>query len=384
MRAEVLLHKILGKSIHKSRVKLLGSLMNGLIKSKRLKLSALGRSLGKQMSERSGIRKVDRFLRNPFFQTSSATIYGEISRFTIGKQRTPILCVDWTKLPNVNEYALRVSMVAEGRAITLYEEVHPKKKEGNAKVHRDFLAKLKELLPKGCKPVILTDAGFKNPWFKAVIELGWDFIGRVKGKTCYSDGNDFQGCEKLHEHATPKPMYLGAKTLAEKNPLLMGFYIVRQVLKGRKRYTRQGAIRKDKDSLNYSRSHREPWLLVSSFMDAQMAEKVVALYKYRMTIEEAFRDMKSSQYGFSMEENNTQKVSRLIVWLVLNALASLVAWITGYTAEKKGLHHQFQANSIRHRRVLSYFYLGCQVIRKNLAIPIKLTEINFVSAEIFI
>lgn len=377
MRVDILLHKVLENTIHQSRVKLLGELVTGLVKSKRLKHSVLGRSLSGDISERSGIRKVDRFLSNPYFQKQSSTIYAAIIKQVIGNNVRPILSTDWTKLPNGNEYALRASLVSEGRGITLYEEVHPKKREGNAAVHKAFLKKLKRLLPAGCKPILLTDAGFKNPWFKAVAQLGWDFIGRVRGKTHYSDGKEFKACETLHETASYKPKYLGEKTLAKKNPLQLGFYLVKGKLKGRKRYTRSGVIRKDKDSKNYSRSYREPWLLVSSIKDAHAAQQIIGLYKGRMTIEEGFRDMKSRQYGFGMEENKTIKRERLIVWLLLSALASLMAWIVGYEAEKCKLHHQFQANSIRDRRVLSYFYLGCQVIRKNIAIPIDLSLINF-------
>ncbi|WP_259331277.1 tyrosine-type recombinase/integrase [Legionella bozemanae] len=56
-----------------------------------------------------------------------------------------------------------------GRGITLYEELHEKQYENNPKIHPQFLEHLKKVIPSQCKPVIVTDAGFKNPWFKAVI-----------------------------------------------------------------------------------------------------------------------------------------------------------------------------------------------------------------------
>ncbi len=46
--------------------------------------------------------------------------------------------------------------------------------------------------------------------------------------------------------------------------------------------------------------------------------------------------------------------------------ASTIAYLIGAIAEKKGLHRQFQANSTRHRRVLSRFFLGCEVLKKNI------------------
>lgn len=99
----------------------------------------------------------------------------------------------------------------------------------------------------------------------------------------------------------------------------MSFYIVKQKLRGRKSYCRNGQRRTDKDSKNYSRSYREPWLLVFSNNGKRPAKKVVALYKHRMSIEEVFRDLKSTQYGFSLKENITRKHERLIVWLMLAA-----------------------------------------------------------------
>lgn len=96
----------------------------------------------------------------------------------------------------------------------------------------------------------------------------------------------------------------------------------------------------------------------------------VLKYKKRMTIEENFRDTKSTKYGFSFDKNEPIKPERFTVWLMLAALASLVCWLTGAAAEQLNLHHDFQANSYKHRRVLSFFYLGCQVIRKKIHTPI--------------
>ena len=95
-----------------------------------------------------------------------------------------------------------------------------------------------------------------------------------------------------------------------------------------------------------------------------------------MTIEESFRDTKSVEYGFSMNENKTIKPQRYIVWLMLAALGSLIAWIVGYAGEQQKLHYDFQANTYRHRRVLSFFYLGCQIIRKNINLLFDLKSLQ--------
>ena len=69
-----------------------------------------------------------------------------------------------------------------GRSIVLYEECYPKKKENNHAVHKAFLNSLRSLLSKEVKPIIVTDAGFRAPWFAYILELGWNFVGRLRNK----------------------------------------------------------------------------------------------------------------------------------------------------------------------------------------------------------
>ena len=380
MYADVFLHKLLGSTISKALIDMIYPMVSGIIKTKQLQLRSLGRNLDLPIQERSGIRKVDRFLVSPKVIKGIPLIYGAITRYLIGTKTRPILIVDWSKLPNVNEYILRVALAAEGRALTIYEEKHPKAKENNAQIHDAFLVHLSTLLPAQCCPIIVTDAGFKNPLFKSVKRLGWDYVGRVKNRThCSGNQKSFAPCFLLHSQARVIPKDLGEKILAKKNPLTTNFYIYTHKLKGRIKKNKDGKQSTDKDSKNHSKSYREPWLLVSSIKGPHnfAAKKVVNIYTIRMTIEEGFRDLKSNKYGLSLEDNETKKTARLIVWLMLAALTCLYAWIIGFAAEAINLQRQFQANSIRHRRVLSFFYLGCQIIRKKIEIIIDLNSIIF-------
>jgi hypothetical protein len=388
MHAKKLLHKVLNKAIHQKRIIVLTEIVQSVIKTKQLSLTALGRGLDSGIQERSGISKVNRLLANNYYQTKFEVFYGCLTEWMIGSEVRPEIVVDWTKLPGVEYYALRASLLLPGRALTLYEEVHAKKRVGNKKLHRNFLKCLKKLLPRGCCPIIVTDAGFKNPWFKNVLEEGWDFVGRVRGLQNYKEeGLEYRPCSELFKKANRTPESLGIKTLTRNNPLEVSFYIIKEKLKRRKNRTCTGMVSQHKDSIAYGQGHREPWLLASSLRGRWAAKKVIALYRKRMTIEEAFRDLKSSQYGLSFGENKTLKPKRLIVWLLLAALATFIAWVAGYIAEKLKLQYQFQANSIRSRRVLSFFYLGCQVLRKKLKWPpglkhLKFTEAPFIEALI--
>jgi len=288
MHVARILTQLLSNAIHKTRIQSLIPVITAIITSKQLRLTQLGRSLNTPGKERSAIRRVDRLLANTYYQEESIDIYKAITQTVVGNQGRPIILVDWTALPNSQNTtkdgehcALRASLISEGRSITLYEEAHSKKKEGNDTVHQEFLKKLRSVLPSGCRPYIVTDAGY-----------------------------------------------------------------------------------------------REPWVLVSSLGGFSAISRVIKIYKFRMTIEGSFRDAKSTEFGFSLNENKTIKAKRYAVWLMISTLAYIIAWIVGFAAEKAKLHYDFQANTYRHRRVLSFFYLGCQIIRKKLELLIELKEIQ--------
>lgn len=204
MHVKEIVTQFLSKVIHKTRLESLIPVITGLITSKQLKLTQLGRSLNLDATERSGIRRVDRLLANSYYQEHSIEIYKAISQRIVGNQKRPIILVDWTSLPNSHQMtedgeqcALRASLIAEGRSITLYEEVHPKKKEGNPTIHKAFLNNLASILPIACCPYIVTDAGFRNPWFKAISALGWDYVGRVRGVVNYFYNDQWESIKKL-------------------------------------------------------------------------------------------------------------------------------------------------------------------------------------------
>lgn len=383
MHVARILTQLLSNAIHKTRIQSLIPVITAIITSKQLRLTQLGRSLNTPGKERSAIRRVDRLLANTYYQEESIDIYKAITQTVVGNQGRPIILVDWTALPNSQNTtkdgehcALRASLISEGRSITLYEEAHSKKKEGNDTVHQEFLKKLKSVLPSGCRPYIVTDAGYKNPWFNAVLALGWDYIGRVRGKVNYDNGNGFESIKNLHEKASDTPKCIGSIILAKDNQLKTNCYLYKHKLKGRTKLTKTGKKDQSNVSKKAAAGYREPWVLVSSLDGFSAISRVIKIYKFRMTIEGSFRDAKSTEFGFSLNENKTIKAERYAVWLVISTLAYIIAWIVGFAAEKVKLHYDFQANTYRHRRVLSFFYLGCQIIRKKLELLIELKEIQ--------
>ena len=91
---------------------------------------------------------------------------------------------------------------------------------------------------------------------------------------------------------------------------------------------------------------------------------IVKLYKTRMQIEEAFRDTKSARVGFSLRESLSRNQQRLDILLLIGALATFITWLIGTWAELKQWHYRYQSNSNKMRRVLSTFFIGCQVMKE--------------------
>ena len=81
-----------------------------------------------------------------------------------------------------------------------------------------------------------------------------------------------------------------------------------------------------------------------------------------MQIEEAFRDLKSTRFGLSLELHHTYQLERLQVLLLIATLALMVAWIIGKATQRTGQHRHYQANTVRDRVVLSTIFLGLKVV----------------------
>lgn len=375
MHAKGFLHKLLSPVIHETRLNALSEVVQAAICTKQMTLTQLGRAIDLPIQERSAIQKVNRLLGNKNLFLERKIIAKELARLIIGNKKRPEIIVDWSKYPNSKDGVMRAALSAEGRAITLFEERWLFKRMGSKRRQRAFLKSLKETLPEGCQPIIITDAGFYNGWFKDVLKQGWDYVGRIRNVKKYRKigMKDFRHTRTLFRLATEEPKSLGKMQLTEENALDCYFYLMKSSLKGRKALRRDGKIRRDKDSKAYSRAYREPWLIVSSLAGRNAAKRVMRMYKRRMTIEEAFRDLKSSRYGLGLEQGMTIRQQRRDILLLIAMLASFIAWQIGRIGEAKQMHYHFQSNSIKKRRVLSFFYLGCQMVRKK--VSISLTEI---------
>jgi len=356
------------QGIHKKRMIALMSMVEACIQGKKLSVTGLGRSIKNTVYEKHNIKRADRLMGNLALNQERDLLYRTMAKWIIGNHKQPVILVDWSDLSADRSYhLLRASLPVGGRALTLYDEVHPEKKQGNGNIEKRFLKRLKELLPDSCCPIIITDAGYRTPWFNVVQDLGWDFVCRVGGHTMITpqSKDNWIRVEKIFETATTQPRYLGFIDLVKRNPLACHAYLLRKKKQGRVKKTVFGQRCERKHSQKNAHRERTPWLIVTSLTGGKsITKRVINLYKTRMQIEEGFRDIKNSRWGFSLDEAKVSTKFRYENLLLVGVLATFAVWLTGKVAELKNIHRQYQANTIKKRNVLSTFYLGDRVLKK--------------------
>jgi len=270
----------------------------------------------------------------------------------------PVILVDWTQLCG-KHVALVAAVPIGGRALPIYAEVHPLKKLGNATVERRFLVALKAIVPPESRSLIVSDAGFKGPFFRAVLDCGWDFLGRVRGTTkAISPTGEVISKEQFYARASTVPVELGTFEL------FVNQRIPCRLVLARKR-RRPGPKRPQpacKEERELRQSALDPWLLATSLSDGD-ASHIVRQYAKRMQIEETFRDAKNHRFGWSLGAVRLSTYHRAAALLAVASVAFLVVTLIGMTAEHAGHHRGYQANT-RTQRVLSFLFLASLILRR--------------------
>jgi hypothetical protein len=358
--------------LHTARYASLWFAVSCLLNGGRLTLTALGRAARADCKEKNAIKKIDRLLGNEHLWQEIPIIYRAVAAQVLGRNKRAVIAVDWTPWRE-GFHALTAGITVGGKCLVLYAEVHPEKKLGNGEVERQFLRSLKTTLPADAKPVIVTDGGFRTAWLDEVEALGWDFVGRVRGRVKFldeADGGKWKLIRELHAQADHKPRCLGVLKLAQWKPRSRRIVLLHKPPKKRKARQRlhevRGADMRSGHGGNMSatdRFHRksalEPWLLVTSLVCS--AREVTRIYTLRMQTEETYRGLKSHRFGWSFEDSRSTTAHRLAVLLLIGVLAALVVTLVGWLSERDGNHLDYQANTTRRRRVLSWFYLGIRV-----------------------
>lgn len=352
---------------HSARVGALLRVVESLLSGASLCLTHLGRHRAGDAYAKHHIKAVDRLLGNAHLYGERAGIYRAFAATVLGGMRRPIIVIDWADTAQDRKWQiLRASVPVDGRALTVYEEVHPMARYNNPRTHREFLNALADVLPARCRPVIVTDAGFRGPWFRQVESHGWDWVGRIRNKVKYLNPTTNRWCftDSLYREATSRVRHLGKVLLSRRHRYSCRLYLVRayKLRPGR----RPKRLHHSTNTGLYRKLHKAPWLLATSLPHTAGAGKIIkALYAKRMSIEESFRDLKNPRWGHALRYARSHRACRIETLLVLALLASLVQWLLGLVARTQSWAKHFQANTERKRRTLSTVFIGQQMLESN-------------------
>lgn len=370
--------------VHKARRKCIGQVIESCLNTEELMVTKLGRGISSLSLEKHRIKQADRLLSNKYLHEEVKEIYSQLTSTIIGDNKEIVILIDWSNLDkNQRHFLLRASLAVEGRSLTIYEEVHTNDTKEKLSTHKEFLLQLKKILPQGVLPVIVTDAGFKITWFKAVEKLGWHWIGRIRGRMKVSLNSDKSWIDGrlLHEQARPEQAKdFSQVTIGKKNNLLCNMVLYKNNPKGRIMKGKLGKRRTWVTAQKCEKAAREPWLLATS-LNYNNPYSIVKMYSLRMQIEESFRDLKSSTYGIGLLDSRTYKSKRLQVLVLIASIANTFSWLLGKAAKIQKVCIHFQANTIKNKNVLSNVFLGLKIFKQH---RIIIYAKNFINALNFI
>ena len=353
--------------MHASRWRALHDVADAAVSGASLSLTNLALRTTRPTTLRHRVKCVDRLLGNAHLGLERQSLYAALARRWLSGLPQLLIVVDWSSLTaDLRWHWLRASVVVEGRSLTLYEEVHPRTHLGNWQVHRRFLERLALILPPSTlPPIVLTDAGFRNPWFRLIAQHGWHWIGRVRNRDFVRQTPQapWFPAKQLYRRARAQAQDLGAYETVRNNPLGCRLVLIKNPPKGRKRRYPSGKEQRNSEARKISARYREPWLLTCDrTLDHLSAQSIVKLYAQRMRIEQQFRDTKNVTLGMGLSHNRSAGATRLQTLLLIAHIAQLALRLIGEAAKARQLELQFMSTGRKDRAEISVMTLARRLI----------------------
>lgn len=228
MHATEVLQKCLGKSldaIHALRSRVLMRAAEATIAGRRLILIDLARAWPGAQRIHAPLKALDRLLGNRHLHAERKRIHAAMVRWLVRSEQ-PVIIVDWSDLKaDRSWHLLRATMPVGGRTLNVLDMVFPAGQQGSPQAEKQFLQRLAAVLPENVKPILVTDAGFRGPRFRAVGAMGWHGLGRLRNLTqlkpaeASSDIDEWVPCKAMHEQYLGKTRDFGLMDVTRSAPL---------------------------------------------------------------------------------------------------------------------------------------------------------------------
>lgn len=356
-------------TMHITRLNAVLDVAAGLRTSQNLSLSELGRNLPGDAQLKNKIKKVDRLEGNKALHCELFSLYQGLSHFVftyVSHDASVPLIIDICCLKDDREIQMLSAEIAvKGRSIPLYREVYrDTETKGRAK---NFLKELSLCVPRNRQVIVIMDAGFYDEWFKEIEASGWYWLCRIRGTKSVklSEQLEWRTVQELIPDIKAKTAHYEQALLTKEHKRLCRMVTTYRQPKGRKVKTSRGKTTSSVSNGSYSQANKEPWILATNLPLECKPVEVVNLYFKRMQIEESFRDVKSHQFGLSGRYVRTSSVDRWGVKMLLAAIVQITYWVIGVIAHSQNKQKYFQANTVKDKKIFSYFTLGKLMIEHN-------------------
>jgi Transposase DDE domain len=304
----------LTKGLLPSQQATLAQMVCGLLAGRSLLLAKIARGFETQVAFSHNLKRVERFVSNPRLhslqskQLLARRLLHQLHHRLQIKPREPLeIILDWT---TVWPYQVLSALVpVSGRAVPILQWAiaRDQLKAQQNTFEMQFLAALRQCLPKAWKVVIVADRGFQRVALLEYLDsLGFSYVIRLKGDACVEVGS-YSG--KLRDY-----------------PLTVGqcFKLSEVIYHKTKRYGLKVVI-------NCERREGKvcSWLLATNL--GMTARQTVKIYARRFWCEESFRDQKQE---FKLEGVRVQQAARLENLLLVLGIVLMMLAVIGMRGNK--------------------------------------------------
>jgi hypothetical protein len=317
-----------GSELHVKQVDSLAHAVLGAIHSKVASITSIGRAAARarEVSDKHSIKQVDRLLGN-----------GKVVPFDVMKQVIPhlisgrseiVVALDWTEFASNGHSTIALSMVTEhGRATPLlWLTVESKRlKSRRSSYERKVLEQLRRAVPQQIRVTVLADRGFADTKFfeSLTSTMGFDYVIRFKAGTVVESAAGTVKTAAGWVLPNGQPTRLTEPLLTRKRRQVPAIVCVKRA------------------------GMKDSWCLVTSRRDS--ATDIVRLYARRFDIEHSFRDQKDWRFGLALDHMTLGTPGRRDRMLLVLALATMFAVLTGAAGEQLGLDRLLRPNTITRR-----------------------------------
>jgi hypothetical protein len=331
--------ELYGPELHAKRVDSLAGATFGVMMAASLAVSMIGHALAQArgLVTKHAVKQVDRLLSN-----NGIDVWDSFARWVphqIGGRQDILVAMDWTAFDHDDQATLVLGLVtSHGRAAPLlWLSVWEEELKNRRNDYEDAcLRRLSELVPSGCRVVILADRGFGDQKLFAFLgELGFDYVIRFRGNI---------GVTNADGQTRPAAEWVGKGGRACK------LRDARVTAKGQQ----VGAV-----VCVHAKGMKEPWCLATSQREATAAT-LVNHYARRWTIEPQFRDTKDLQFGMGMSSTRIGEPMRRDRLLLISAFATTLLTLLGAVGESLGMDRLLKSNTSK-TRTHSLFRQGCML-----------------------